>query len=70
MKFVLKVFVLVCLIVISKLAKDEAVALEKPLAETGKANAIFTNHLQRSPLAERHRAPLSVKIERSSLQFN
>ena len=70
MKFVLKVFVLVCLVVLSKLSKDEAKALQKPVAKKVSPEAIFTSQAQRAPLAERTRSAVSVKFEKGSLQIN
>ncbi|MBK0404441.1 hypothetical protein I5M27_15690 [Adhaeribacter sp. BT258] len=73
MKFVLKVLVLVCLIVMSKLAKDEAITLQAPVAttaDTQESDAFFTSNVERSPIAERQHSPVSVKFEKGSLQLN
>ena len=72
MKFILKVLVLVCLVVVSKLAKDEALALRKPSSEKAASNAIFINHtaVSRAPLGETNRGAVSIKFEKSALQIN
>ncbi|MFC5270575.1 hypothetical protein [Adhaeribacter terreus] len=73
MKFVLKVLVLVCLIVMSKLAKNETITLQTPVAkmqETQETNTVFTNNIERSPIAEKEHSPVSVKFEKGSLQLN
>jgi len=62
MKSVLKVFVLICLIVISKLTKDEAVALQKPFAKARPTNEVFTNTIEHSQIAERPHAPVSTRF--------
>lgn len=69
MKFVLKVLVLVCLIVVSKLAKDESVELHQPI--TGKiiSTPVFTSNIQ-EPIAERQPSTVSVKFEKGNLQVN
>ena len=73
MKFVLKVLVLVCLIVVSKLVKDGEVTLQAPVAHTPemqKNNAVLTSNMEHSPLSERSHTPVSIKFEKGSLQLN
>ena len=70
MKSVLKVLVLVCLVVISKLAKDESIGLQKPIASKTEVTPVFTSNLQETPVIEKRPSAFSVKFVKSSLQVN
>ncbi len=71
MKFALKVLVLGCLVILSKLAKDDAVALHKPIAKEAEAQPVYTQQAELVPaVTERKASFISVKYEKGSLQFN
>ena len=68
MKFVLKVLVLVFLVVMSKLAKDESI--QAPVAAKANSTPDFTSNIQETPLIEKQPSVTSVKFETSALQVN
>ena len=70
MKFVLKVLVLVCLVVLSKLAKEESIVAQKPIARKADATPVFTSNIQETPAIEKSPSAFSVKFVKSSLQVN
>ena len=70
MKFVLKVLALVCLVVMSKLAKDESVVVQKPIASKAESTPVFTSSIQETPTIEKPASIISVKFDKSSLQLN
>ncbi len=61
MKFLLKVLVLGLLIVVSKLAKNQTIAMERPHHNVKSTNSIFFNSEQASVLPAGHSAA-SVKM--------
>ena len=67
MKFLLKFFVLVFLIVVSKLAKDQKVTL--PVPQASGPSEIFTQHIDKTNLKVQY-APVSAKFEKSELRLN
>ena len=73
MKSVLKVLVLICLVVMSKLAKDESVELQKPVARKAEATPVYTSNIQQTPItpiAESQPSTFSVKFVKGALQVN
>ena len=70
MKFVLKVLVLVCLVVLSKLAKEESMELQKPIARKADSTPVFTSSIRETPIEVSQPSTISVKFEKSSLQLN
>ena len=70
MKFVLKVLVLVCLVVMSKLAKDESMGSQKQIARKTESTPIFTSNVQETPIEVKEPSSVSVKFEKGSLQIN
>ena len=70
MKFVLKVLVLVCLVVMSKLDKDESMELPKQIASKTEPTSVFTSNIRETPVVERQSSAISVKFEKGSLQIN
>lgn len=72
MKFILKVLVLVCLVIVSRLAKEDAVSLQKPGIKSADSNAVLTNHTltPRVPISQTSRSVVSLKFEKGALQIN
>jgi hypothetical protein len=70
MKFVLKVLVLVCLVVMSKLAKEESLELETPMAGKTEATPVFTNNIRETPISQTRTSNLSVRFVKGTLQIN
>jgi len=69
MKFVLKVFVLICLIAISKFAKDGIFDLPAT-AMNGYQLPILTQNDQAAPVLTNQPNGTEVKYQKSSLQLN
>jgi hypothetical protein len=68
MKSLLKAFVLICLIIVSKIAKDQKMTLTLPQATV--PSEIFSKNIDKSNLNKAVYAPVSVKYEKSGLELN
>jgi hypothetical protein len=68
MKFVLKVLVLAVLVVLSKLAQEQSIALHIP--DGAGQPEFFTQNLEASKPIEVKQAPVSIHFEKTSLHLN